>query len=99
MFLVLSPRFNGLTASFTFSVDWKKLLAKQIQTPFKPNIKSAVDCPNVDEVFTFEDPVDTIVEEPKIPQTVQNHLSTSDTPTRTTCTSVLTESPCRSEGE
>jgi hypothetical protein len=24
----LSPRFNGPTASFTLSVDWKKLLAK-----------------------------------------------------------------------
>jgi len=55
-------------------VDWKKLLAKQIQPPFKPNVKSAVDCSNVDEVFTSEDPVDSVIEGSKISQTVQNQF-------------------------
>ena len=55
-------------------VDWKKLLAKQIQPPFKPNVRSAVDCSNVDDVFTSEDPVDSVVEGSKISQTVQNQF-------------------------
>ena len=55
-------------------VDWKRLLAKQIQPPFKPNVKSAVDCSNVDDVFTSEDPVDSVVEGSKISQTVQNQF-------------------------
>jgi serum/glucocorticoid-regulated kinase 2 len=74
MSAVLSLRFNGLTVSFTLSVDWKKLLAKQIQPPFKPNAKSAVDCSNIDEVFTSEEPVDSLVEGSKISQTVQNQF-------------------------
>ncbi|CCA67867.1 probable Serine/threonine-protein kinase gad8 [Serendipita indica DSM 11827] len=60
--------------AFFKTIDFKKLLAKQIQPPFKPNVKSAVDCSNVDEVFTSEDPVDSVVEGSKISQTVQNQF-------------------------
>jgi serum/glucocorticoid-regulated kinase 2 len=34
-----------------------------------------VDCSNVDEVFTSEDPVDCVVEGSKISQTVQNQFT------------------------
>ncbi|KIM33955.1 hypothetical protein M408DRAFT_18924 [Serendipita vermifera MAFF 305830] len=59
---------------FFKSIDFKKLLAKQIQPPFKPTVESAVDCSNVDAVFTSEDPVDSVVEGSKISQTVQNQF-------------------------
>jgi serum/glucocorticoid-regulated kinase 2 len=36
--------------------------------------ESAVDCSNVDAVFTAEDPVDSVVEGSKISQTVQNQF-------------------------
>ena len=69
--LPFAVQLSGLTHH---TVDWKKLLAKQIQPPFKPNVKSAVDCSNVDDVFTSEDPVDSVVEGSKISQTVQNQF-------------------------
>ena len=56
------------------TVDWKKPLAKQIHPPFEPNAKSAVDYSNIDDVFTLEDPVDSVVEGSKISQTVQNQF-------------------------
>jgi serum/glucocorticoid-regulated kinase 2 len=59
---------------FFKSIDFKKLSTKQIQPPFKPNVQSAIDCSNVDEVFTAEDPVDSVVEGSKISQTVQNQF-------------------------
>ena len=71
--LSLCHKSSGLTPILPL-VDWKKLLAKQIQPPFKPNVRSAVDCSNVDEVFTSEDPVDSVVEGSKISQTVQNQF-------------------------
>jgi serum/glucocorticoid-regulated kinase 2 len=67
MSAVLSLQFNELTVSFTLSV-------KPIQPQFKPNVKSAVDCSNIDEDFTSEDPVDSIVEGSKISQTVQSQF-------------------------
>jgi hypothetical protein len=36
--------------------------------------QSAIDCSNVDELFTAEDPVDSVVEGSKISQTVQNQF-------------------------
>lgn len=71
----ITVQFSGLTPFSQYpAVDWKKLLAKQIQPPFKPNVKSAVDCSNVDDVFTSEDAVDSVVEGSKISQTVQNQF-------------------------
>jgi hypothetical protein len=96
----ISLRFYGLTLSFTPSVDWKKLLAKQIQPPCRPNVKieSPVDCSNVDEGFTSEDPVDRVVEDRRSRRRSRTSFLTSATPTGMIWPSVLTALPCRSEG-
>eukprot|EP00163_Fabomonas_tropica_P034759 TRINITY_DN979_c0_g2_i2.p1 TRINITY_DN979_c0_g2~~TRINITY_DN979_c0_g2_i2.p1 ORF type:complete len:313 (-),score=100.65 TRINITY_DN979_c0_g2_i2:336-1274(-) len=51
------------THPFFKSIDWDKLLAKQVETPFKPDTKDgATDLSNFDEEFTSERPVDSVVE-------------------------------------
>lgn len=52
-------------------IDFKKLLQKKIQPPFKPSVSSPVDVSNFDTVFTAEDPTDSLVEGSKLSQTVQ----------------------------
>ena len=51
-------RFNGEN----HHIDFKKLLAKRIQPPFKPSVASAVDTSNFDPQFTHEAPTDSVVE-------------------------------------
>lgn len=56
-------------------IDFAKLLAKKIQPPFKPKVASAVDVSNFDEVFTSEEPLDSVVEGSKLSQTVQEQFA------------------------
>ncbi|KAJ7147028.1 kinase-like domain-containing protein [Mycena crocata] len=61
--------------AFFASTDFKKLLQKKIQPPFKPNVASPVDVSNFDTVFTVEPPIDSVVENSNLSQTVQAQFS------------------------
>jgi len=43
-------------------IDWDKLERKEIEPPFKPKVKSAVDVAQIDPVFTQEKPQDSLVD-------------------------------------
>ncbi|GAA95001.1 hypothetical protein E5Q_01656 [Mixia osmundae IAM 14324] len=60
---------------FAKHIDWKSLLAKKIQPPFKPSVESAIDCSNFDTEFTSEPPMDSVVEDSHLSQTAQNLFS------------------------
>ena len=57
--------------AFFEKVDWKRLIQKKIQPPFKPSVSSPVDVSNFDTVFTAEAPLDSVVEDSQLSQTVQ----------------------------
>lgn len=48
---------------FAKHVDWRRLLAKKVQPPFKPAVASAIDTSNFDPEFTGETPVDSVVDD------------------------------------
>ena len=52
-------------------IDWKKLMAKKIQPPFKPSVESAIDTSNFDAEFTSEEPMDSVVADSHLSETVQ----------------------------
>lgn len=56
---------------FFKDIDWKKLISKKIQPPFKPSVESAVDTSNFDSEFTSEVPMDSVVENSHLSETVQ----------------------------
>lgn len=56
---------------FEKHIDFKKLLQKKIQPPFKPSVASPVDVSNFDTVFTTEDPIDSYVDGSHLSSTVQ----------------------------
>ncbi|KAG2129494.1 kinase-like domain-containing protein [Suillus clintonianus] len=56
---------------FVNHIDFKKLLQKKIQPPFKPSVSSPVDVSNFDTVFTAEAPVDSYVDGSHLSSTVQ----------------------------
>ncbi|KAF7346413.1 Non-specific serine/threonine protein kinase [Mycena sanguinolenta] len=60
---------------FFANMDFKKLAQKKIQPPFKPNVASPVDVSNFDTVFTVEPPIDSVVENSNLSQTVQAQFS------------------------
>lgn len=60
---------------FAKHLDFKKLLAKQIKPPFKPNVTSAIDTANFDVVFTSELAYDSVVENSHLSETVQAKFS------------------------
>lgn len=60
---------------FGLHIDFQLLRAKKIQPPFKPKVASAVDVSNFDEVFTSEEPQDSVVEGSKLSQTVQEQFA------------------------
>ncbi|KAG8935804.1 AGC protein kinase Gad8 [Tulasnella sp. 418] len=60
---------------FLKHVDFKKLLAKQIQPPFKPSVASAIDTSNFDQVFTSEEPLDSVVADSHLSETVQEKFA------------------------
>ena len=81
---------------FKKAIDWKKLVAKKVQPPFKPSVASAIDTSNVrssasilsslispqltylikqfDEEFTSEVPMDSVVDDSHLSQTVQEQF-------------------------
>ncbi|KAF9313823.1 hypothetical protein BGZ91_006163 [Linnemannia elongata] len=52
-------------------ISFPHLMAKKIQPPFKPSVSSAIDTSNFDEEFTSEEPLDSVVEESYLSETVQ----------------------------
>lgn len=56
---------------FAKHIDWRTLLQKKIQPPFKPSVTSAIDCSNFDTEFTSEAPQDSVVEGSNLSQSVQ----------------------------
>lgn len=60
---------------FAKHIDWKRLLAKKIQPPFKPAVASAIDTSNFDSEFTAEPPVDSVVPDSALSQTVQQQFA------------------------
>jgi len=46
---------------FFAEIDWEKLLNKEIDPPYKPEIKSAADTSNFDPEFTTEPAVESLV--------------------------------------
>ncbi|EIW71239.1 hypothetical protein TREMEDRAFT_42662 [Tremella mesenterica DSM 1558] len=60
---------------FARHIDFKKLWAKKIQPPFKPAVASAIDTSNFDEEFTSEVPLDSVVDDSHLSQTVQQQFA------------------------
>jgi len=56
-------------------IDFKKLLRKKIQPPFKPKVASAVDVSNFDTVFTTEVALDSVVEGHQLSRTAQEKFA------------------------
>ncbi|KAF8133780.1 kinase-like domain-containing protein [Boletus edulis] len=56
---------------FEKHIDFKKLVQKKIQPPFKPSVASPVDVSNFDTVFTTEAPIDSYVDGSQLSSTVQ----------------------------
>jgi serum/glucocorticoid-regulated kinase 2 len=56
---------------FSRHIDFKALMAKQIPPPFKPSVESAADTSNFDAEFTSEAPMDSVVEDSHLSETVQ----------------------------
>ncbi|KAG8762699.1 AGC protein kinase Gad8 [Ceratobasidium sp. 428] len=56
-------------------IDFKKLVQKKIQPPFKPSVASAIDTSNFDDVFTSEAPLDSVVESSNLGQSVQDKFA------------------------
>lgn len=48
---------------FTKHIDWKMLMAKKVQPPFKPGVASAFDTSNFDPEFTSEPALDSVVDD------------------------------------
>ncbi|MBW0495188.1 hypothetical protein O181_034903 [Austropuccinia psidii MF-1] len=59
---------------FFSQIDWKRLLMKQYTPPFKPSVASAIDTSNFDSEFTSEAPMDSVVEDSHLSETVQQQF-------------------------
>lgn len=56
---------------FAKHIDFKLLMAKKIQPPFKPSVENPADTSNFDTEFTSEAPMDSVVEDSHLSETVQ----------------------------
>ncbi|EFP79720.2 hypothetical protein PGT21_032024 [Puccinia graminis f. sp. tritici] len=59
---------------FFSQIDWKRLMMKQYTPPFKPSVASAIDTSNFDSEFTSEAPMDSVVEDSHLSETVQQQF-------------------------
>ncbi|KAI9486279.1 MAG: kinase-like domain-containing protein [Benjaminiella poitrasii] len=62
--------------AFFKSMDWVKLMRKEVQPPFRPTVESAYDTANFDEEFTSEQPIEslTVGEDSQISKTMQEQF-------------------------
>ncbi|KAG8955849.1 AGC protein kinase Gad8 [Tulasnella sp. 424] len=60
---------------FSKHINFERLLAKKIQPPFKPSVASAIDTSNFDQVFTSEEPLDSVVPDSDLSKTVQDQFA------------------------
>ncbi|MCI4376900.1 hypothetical protein PGIGA_G00193710 [Pangasianodon gigas] len=63
-----------MTHVFFSTIDWDKLNRREIEPPFKPQIKTGEDVNNFDPDFTNEDAILTPIEEAVIPQINQDEF-------------------------
>jgi len=68
---------ENIKSHFFFSrhIDWLLLMQKKIKPPFKPSVASAIDTSNFDQVFTSEIPLDSVVEDHNLSETVQQQFA------------------------
>ncbi|ETW75467.1 Serine/threonine kinase domain-containing protein [Heterobasidion irregulare TC 32-1] len=59
---------------FARHVDWHRLLQKKIQPPFKPSVESVLDVANFDQEFTSEAAQDSVVQDSRLSETVQDQF-------------------------
>ncbi|KAH6904302.1 AGC/Akt protein kinase [Coprinopsis sp. MPI-PUGE-AT-0042] len=59
---------------FAKYIDWRLLLSKKIQPPFKPSVESVLDVANFDTDFTNEEAQDSVVTESALSETVQDQF-------------------------
>ena len=61
---------------FFRSIDWTKLMRKQLQAPFKPSVESMYDTTNFDDEFTSEQPIESVAaeEDSQISKTMQEQF-------------------------
>lgn len=59
---------------FSRHIDFKKMWQKKVPPPFKPAVASAIDTSNFDEEFTSEVPLDSVVDDSHLSQTVQQQF-------------------------
>ncbi|EEB09032.1 AGC/AKT protein kinase Gad8 [Schizosaccharomyces japonicus yFS275] len=60
---------------FFADIDWKKLVAKKLQPPFKPHVESESDTSNFDSQFTSEPALDSVVPDSHLSETLQQKFA------------------------
>ena len=59
---------------FARYIDWHRLLQRKIVPPFKPSVESALDVANFDQEFTSEAAQDSVVQDSRLSETVQDQF-------------------------
>jgi serum/glucocorticoid-regulated kinase 2 len=59
---------------FARHINWPKLIAKKITPPFKPSVTGQIDVSNFDSEFTSEAPMDSVVTDSHLSETVQDQF-------------------------
>ncbi|KAJ3278181.1 hypothetical protein HK104_002579, partial [Borealophlyctis nickersoniae] len=60
---------------FFATIHWGRLMARKYTPPFRPNVASATDTSNFDEVFTSEVPTDSVGKESALSHSVQQQFA------------------------